>query len=211
MAFIHARQFFHENFGQTKKMHPDQQTEDRISGLFTTAFHRDFFIPFIIKTLNTRKIETRTHFADHFPFEYVVMFIITMTGVVTGIYAYLSDGSVFGGITGLLASAGFAALIIFSIRSRSDRNMRWSRFMISTFMFFMLAGMSSGLFTGMMIWNHWLAKSFLGLVGLSAGYITVIAAGFYMQCLGWTGQILNIILIPVMIGLIIVDIILMII
>ncbi len=187
------------------------QSEDRIPGFLTLAFHRDFFIPFIIRTLNTRKTETRTHFADHFPFEYVVLFIITMAGVITGIYAYLSEGSVFGGITGLLASAGFSALIIFSIRSRSDSRVIWRRFMISTFMFFMLAGMSIGLYAGMLIWNSDLAKLVLGVSGFFAGYIAGIFAGLYMQCLGWTGQIMNIILIPVMIGLIIVDIIIVII
>lgn len=187
------------------------QSEDSIPGFLTLAFHRDFFIPFIIKTLNTRKSETRTHFADHFPFEYVVLFIITMAGVITGIYAYLSEGSVFGGITGLLASAGFSALIIFSIRSRSDSRVIWRRFMISTFMFFMLAGMSIGLYAGMLIWNSDLAKIVLGISGFFAGYIAGIFAGLYMQCLGWTGQIMNIILVPVMIGLIIVDIIIVII
>lgn len=191
-------------------MHSDQ-SEDKTPGFLTIAFHRDFFLPFIIESLNTRKIETRTHFADHFPFEYVVLFIITMTGVITGIYAYLSEGSVFGGITGLLASAGFAALIVFSIRSKSDREILWRRFMITTFMFFMLAGLSVGLYTGMLTWNSYISKLVFGIIGLVSGYFAGIFAGLYMQCLGWTGQLINIIMIPVMIGLCIVDIIVMII
>lgn len=109
----------HEYFGHIPCNLINQKTKSQV--FFTLAFHRDFFLPFIIKALNTRKTETRTHFADYFPFEYVVLFIITMAGVITGIYAYLSEGSVFGGITGLIASAGFAALIVFSIRSKSDR------------------------------------------------------------------------------------------
>jgi len=187
------------------------QSENKIPGFFTLAFHRDFFLPFIIKALNTRKTETRTHFADYFPFEYVVLFIITMAGVITGIYAYLSEGSVFGGITGLIASAGFAALIVFSIRSKSDREILWRRFMITTFMFFMLAGLSIGLYTGMLIWNSYIAKLACGIIGLALGYFAGIVAGLYMQCLGWTGQIINIIMIPIMIGLSIIDIIVMII
>lgn len=187
------------------------QSENKISDFLTLSFHRDFFLPFLINAYNTRKTETRTHFADHFPFEYVVLFIITMTAVITGIYAYLSEGSVFGGITGLLASAGFAALIVFSIRSRSDREILWRRFMVTTFMFFMLAGLSIGLYTGMLIWNSYIAKLIFGVIGLVSGYFAGIFAGLYMQCLGWTGQIINIIMIPVMIGLSIVDIIVMII
>jgi len=192
-------------------MHSDNQSEDRITALFTIAFHRDFFLPFIFRVFNTRKSETRTHFADYFPFEYVVLFIITMAAVVTGIYAYLSEGSIFGGITGLLASAGFAALVVFSVRSKSDREILWHRFMVTTFMFFMLAGLSIGLYTGMTVWNSLVAKFVLGTIGLVSGYLAGIIAGLYMQCLGWTGQIVNIIMIPVMIGLGIVDIIIMII
>lgn len=190
-------------------MQPDLCPKDRPMDLLSISFHRDFFIPFIIDSINTRKKETSTHFADFFPYEYVVLFIITMACVFTGIYAYLSEGSAFGGITGLMASAGFAALIVFSIRSKSDKNILWRRFMISTFIFSMLAGLSLGLYTGMMFRNSLISKFTFGLSGLTAGYFAGIPAGLYMQSLGWTGQILNIIMIPVMIGLSIVDIIIL--
>lgn len=192
-------------------MQTENDSDDRPLDLFSIPFHRDFFLPFIINSINARKSNTSTHFADFFPYEYVVLFMITMTGVVTGIYAYLSEGSVFGGITGLLASAGFAALMVFSIRSRSDREILWKRFMITTFMFFMLAGLSLGLYTGMLVFNSFLSKFIFGIAGMIAGYFVGIPAGLYMQSFGWTGQLINIIMIPVMIGLCIIDIVVLII
>lgn len=181
--------------------------EDKSPNLLSMAFHRDFFLPFIITSLNRRKAGTTTHFADYFPFEYIVLFIIAMAGVMTGISSYLSNGSTVGGIVGLLASAGFAVLITFSVRSRTEKNVTWKRFMITTFMFFMLLGLTIGLFAGMAIWKSFIAKMILGTVGLAAGYLAGIMAGLYMQYLGWIGDLINLLLVPIMIGLIIVDII----
>jgi len=98
-------------------------------------------------------------------------------------------------------------LLINSILSRKDPP-NYENFLIGVFFFFMILGLTAGIFTGSL--HHLLMLGLLaGTVGLIAGYLLGILAGLWFQYLGWVATLLNILAGLAVLGMFVVDIVLL--
>jgi hypothetical protein len=189
----------------------DTQDVEPVPGFFTPAFQQDFFVPLLIRSIRAKESGRRSPFEGHVPLEFPVLLVVSVVAAIIGLPAYRAHGSVIGGIAGLAGVAGFLVLLVNSIGTPPNRTALWTGFMAPTFMVCVLIGITVGLFLGAVVWKTVLAKWALGVVGLLAGYVAGIAAGLGMQWLGWIGRLLQAFAIPLIIGLIALDIVLIVI
>ena len=93
--------------------------------------------------------------------------------------------------------------ITWGIKTRPTYN----AFLRGIFLFFVVLGLSGGVFTGTL--EHSFLKGLLvGAAGVLAGYLLGIIAGLWLQYLGWLADILNMLAFLAVFGMICVDIVL---
>ncbi len=79
----------------------DTQNRTPVPGVFTAAFHRDFLLPLLVRSLGTKEPLGRSGFENHVPLELPVLFVISVVAVVIGLPAWQTHGSVIGGLAAL--------------------------------------------------------------------------------------------------------------
>lgn len=122
-------------------------------------------------------------------FELYVLFGICLALAVIGLPGAITSNSVIGWAVGGIGAAGTLALIINSIIS-CDTPPSYDRFLTAVFFFFVMLGISAGVFAGSL--QHSLALGLLvGSGGLIAGYLLGILAGLCLQLLGWLASMVN--------------------
>ena len=97
--------------------------------------------------------------------------------------------------------------LIQSIASQWRERPSYDGFLIGFFFLFITMGLTAGIYTG--THQHSLTLGLLaGAAGLLSGYLLGIFAGLQFQRLGWLAGLLNLLEVPVIIGLIIYDVLL---
>ncbi len=182
-----------------------------VPGFLTVAFHRDFFLPLLRRSVGGKAPDTRSAFEGHVPLELPILFVVALVAVMAGLPAWHEHGSVVGAIACLAGIAGILLLLVNSIGRPPNREALWAGFMAPTFTVCVFLGLTVGLFVGAIVWKTALAKGAFSAVGLLAGYVAGIGAGLGMQWLGWIGRLLQTFAIPLVIGLVVLDIVLVVI
>ena len=172
-----------------------QFKETRIK-IFSLTFHKTVFLPLLLRKL--KPIKDEEHSNLEIPFEYTILAVSSLFSMVVGLINYQA---IIGLIIGLLGATVFFSLLISSIRSHLQTNQKptWEGFRLSPFLFLILLGITIGLVlsagAGVVI------KIMGASCGLIIGYLLGIPAGLWIQSLGWIRTIIEVALVPVIIGL----------
>ena len=150
------------------------------------AFHAGFFPALLRGRLRPRE-RVGTGFTSIVEFYVSLAFCFIL--VMIGIPKAVSDRSIIGWVVGGIGAAGIVALLIHSICSHKDPP-SFDCFLIGVFFFFVVTGISAGVFFGTL--EHSLPLGLLvGSGGLIAGYLLGILAGLWFQYLGWLASVVN--------------------
>lgn len=176
------------------------------------SFHTKFF-PFLLwQRLRPGKSENRSPLAEHVaegvPMEFTILTVLSIGATFFGAGAALGKNSVIGWIFGILGVGGFIALLINSIRSQEGCRPSFDLLRIPVFFFFIILGITIGIYIGKLEHSCWLGILF-GLTGLLAGYIVGILAGLWIQYLGWMAKIFDLLAGLAIIGVVILDLVLL--
>jgi len=172
---------------------------------FSFEFHVRFF-PSLLRSRLRPKERAGTGFPSSL--EPTVALAVCFILVMIGLPSAIDNKSLFGWVLTGLGLIGFAALFIQSISSHWGEKPSYDDFLIGIFFFFIILGLTAGIFVGTM--NHSFFLGLLvGLSGLLAGYVFGIFAGLWFQYLGWMAVILNLIAGLAVIGMFIVDMVLL--
>ena len=140
------------------------------------------------------------------PFEYTILSGAAMIFMAVGFFNYQTMWGLFAGIAG---GCVFFAMIVMSIRNRKEtgHSLAWNGFRVCPFLFMLLFGITIGLVTTEGILGTGIGMKVCGsVIGLIIGYLTGIYAGFWLQLLGWIRPIIEVVLVPIMIGLAVVSV-----
>jgi hypothetical protein len=114
-------------------------------------------------------------------------------------------GSVIGWVFGGLGAVGFLALCLGSLRAGMQHRPTWERFQPGVFFFFVVLGPTVGLFLGWLY--HSRGLSLLASVGgVLLGYGAGVAAGLWIQCLGWIAPLFDVAALAAIVGMLVVDV-----
>lgn len=167
-------------------------------------FHTRFF-PSLLRGRLPRGTREVTGFSS--TVERYVLFVVCCVLVALGMPSAISRNSVIGWATGGIGAAGTLALIINSIIS-CNTPPSYDRFLTAVFFFFVMLGISAGVFAGSL--QHSLALGLLvGSGGLIAGYLLGILAGLWLQRFGWLASMVNGLAGLAVLGMFVVDLVLL--
>jgi hypothetical protein len=153
-------------------------------------FHTRFFPLLLMSRLRREKNGAEaTSFNNNLVLTLMLLLCVFFTSA--GIPMIAGPHPFFGWALSALGIAGILFVVISSIAAQWGTRPTYSNFLAWIFLFFLLLGFTTGLFTALE--NHsgiWLvlAASFLGLI---AGYGVGLFAGFWAQSLGWISSLLN--------------------
>ena len=172
--------------------------------LFSFSFHTSVFLPLLFRTISFQEnqLAPPIHTA---PYEYTILTIMAMGCMVIG---FANVQALMGLIAGLLGGCTFLIMLVSSFLSqkRTGYQPTWDSFRLTPFLFLMLAGMTIGLVVTQSFSEAGVGVKVFGAgLGLLLGYLMGVWAGFWFQALGWIHPIIEIALIPLMIGLMIVS------
>jgi hypothetical protein len=136
--------------------------------------------------------------------EFTILVLISKVAAIAGLGAGIYRGSIVGWGVGILGLAAFAFFLVGSIRSQMGTRPSFDSFGIGIFFFFVLLGITVGLFEGALHHSKPLA-GWGGLAGFVAGYGTGILAGLGIQYLGWIGGLFSHLAVAGTVGLIVLD------
>lgn len=173
--------------------------------LFSPTFHKSFFLPLLLRKLKPSK-KTRTLAAAGTPIEYTILPGGALACMVIGLMHYQAMS---GRIIGILGACGFLIMLLSSVRShlKSRQKTTWEDFRPFPLLFLVLTGVTTSLcYTGGIVGAGIGMKITGAAAGLLIGYLVGIPAGFWFQSLGWITTILEILLVPLMMGLFVVSI-----
>jgi hypothetical protein len=121
----------------------------------------------------------------------------------------LSHGSIAGWIASCLGATGVLALVVNSIKSRQGEPPSWDDFLVGIFFFFVILGITVGIFTCTLEHLHFFSGLLTAAAGLIAGYVLGICVGFWLQYIGWLATVLNQIAVPAFVGMLVLDLVLL--
>jgi hypothetical protein len=171
---------------------------------FSLSFHTHFFPSLLWRRLRPKGEGYQSPFANHVPMEFMILIFISIAAGVAGLTAGLGRGSIIGWGFGVLGGAGFLALLVSSICSQIGSRSSFDSFSLNIFFFFVVLGITIGLFEGSLHHSRWLGL-LGGLIGLSVGYGAGIFAGLGIQYLGWIGGLFSHLAVAGIVGLIVLD------
>lgn len=167
----------------------------------SVEFHARFF-PALLRSSAFPRERGGTGFSSIM--ELPVMLALSIVLVVIGIPSALSRNSIIGWTLAGTGMVGMAALFIHSIMSARDGKPSYENFLSGIFFFFVVLGVSAGIFIGKL--QHSLAFGIsVSAAGLIAGYLIGIAAGLWLQYLGWIASFISIFSGIAILGIVIVD------
>ncbi len=171
---------------------------------FSLSFHTRFFPSLLWRRLRPRKEEYQSPFSNHIPLELTILVVVSKVAAIAGLGAGISRGSVVGWGVGILGLTAFAFFLVDSIRSQMGIRPSFDSFSFGIFFFFVVLGITVGLFEGTLLHSKSLA-GWGGLAGFVAGYGAGIFAGLGIQYLGWIGGLFNHLSVAGIVGLIVLD------
>lgn len=169
---------------------------------FSSEFHTHFFPAILWSRLRSKK-SGGTAFV---PFEWYIVIAFCLVLVALGIPYAIEHHSIIAWLAGSVGVAGILVITVSSIRSR-QASPTYDEFLCGVFFFLVMLGLTAGIFAGAL--EHSFVLGFAGsVVGLLLGYMLGIFAGLWFQYLGVLALLLNVLSIPAIIGLIVVDLVL---
>ena len=153
---------------------------------WSLEFHTRFF-PALLRGRLTPREREGSGFTSSL--EKYFLFALCLIFVIIGIPGAVLHHSVIGWIAGGIGAAGIAWLTVNSIFSGNIQP-DYENFLTGIFFFFVLMGLTAGIFTGSLNHSLWLGLV-VGAAGVIAGYFTGIAAGLWFQYMGWMASLLN--------------------
>jgi len=164
-------------------------TEEITPKFISLKFHTRFFPGLLRERLRPREKKGTTFVSSGF-MEGMIGLAVSMLLVALGVPSVVARGSIFGWIMTILGVGGIIALVASSVYFQWGNRPSYENFQIGIFFFFMVLGLSSGIYAGFD--KHSLLLGITaGTAGLIAGYGTGIFAGLWMQYLGWTVSVVN--------------------
>ena len=178
--------------------------DDATPSIFSLSFHTRFFPSLLWRRLRPRKEEYQSPFSNHIPLELTILVLVSQVAAIAGLGAGISRGSVVGWGVGILGLAVFTIFLVDSIRSQMGIRPTFDSFSFGIFFFFVVLGITVGLFEGTLHHSRSLA-GWGGLAGFAAGYGAGILAGRGIQYLGWIGGLFSHLAVAGIVGLIVLD------
>jgi len=181
------------------------QSEKPDIKLFSPAFHLSVFLPFLFRTITFQENQPAQRIRG-VPYETMILTTMAMGCMVIG---FVNNQALVGFMAGLLGGCTFLLVLVSSLLSQRRKGYEptWASFRTTPFLFVMLAGMTIGLVVTQGFSEAGVGvKAFGAGLGLLLGYPLGVWAGFWFQALGWIHTIIEIALIPIMIGLMIVSV-----
>jgi hypothetical protein len=172
----------------------------------SVEFHTRFFPAFLWGRLRHKQ---RTGSGFNSSFELYLVLTICVVLVAIGVPAALSHRSIAGWIIGAIGAAGFLAMLIISILSRRGAPPSYDGFLVGFFFFFVVFGLSAGIFIGALVHYPLFQGLLVGAAGLLAGYLMGILAGLALQYIGWLAAVLDPLAGLVVFGMLVVDLVLL--
>ncbi|MRR54150.1 MAG: hypothetical protein EG824_03375 [Deltaproteobacteria bacterium] len=170
---------------------------------FSSEFHTRVF-PALLWNRLRRKESGGTTFV---PFEWYIVIAFCLVLAAIGIPYAINHHSIIAWVAGGIGVAGILVLTISSICSRQG-SPSYEEFLWGVFFFLVMLGLTAGIFAGTL--EHSFVLGLAGSVaGLLLGYVLGIFAGLWFQYLGLLALLLNVLAIPALIGLIVVDLVLL--
>ena len=169
-------------------------------------YHTRFFPAFLWSRLRPKK---RTGSGFNSSFEVYIVLMVCIVLVAVGVPPALSRGSIAGWITTGIGAAGVLAMLVNSISSRRGEPPSQSDFLVGFFFFFVVAGLTAGIFIGTLEHYPLLPGLLTGAAGLVAGYLLGMLAGFGMQYMGWLAAILDPLAGLAVLGMLVLDMVLL--
>jgi len=151
----------------------------------------DFHVRYFPELLRTRlRMNERPGTGFTSTLEQHIAFAICIILLGFGVPVAASSGSLIGWIAGGIGAIGATALVIHSVLSHKGVQVSYDGFLTGVFFFFVILGISSGIFIGTL--KHSLVLGLLaGFTGLLSGYLLGIMVGLFLQHLGWVSSIIS--------------------
>jgi hypothetical protein len=172
----------------------------------SVEFHTRFFPAFLWGRLRHKQ---RAGSGFNSFLELYLVLTICVVLVAIGVPAALSHRPITGWIMSGTGAAGILALLVYSILSRRGEPPSYDGFLIGFFFFFVVFGLSAGIFIGALEHYPLFQCLLTGGAGLLAGYVMGILAGFGLQYIGWMAAILDPLAGLMVFGMLIVDLVLL--
>ena len=138
----------------------------------------------------------------------VIGLVLCIMLVVTGCLYAASHKTIIGWVLAGVGAAGILALLAFTVYSHRKEPPTYESFLAASFFFFVILGVTVGIFVGALEHSRWL-ELLGGCAGLLAGYILGLFAGVWFQYLGWLAAVLNMFAVPAIIGVLMVGLVLL--
>lgn len=178
------------------------QVKNMEQKFFSSEFHTRFFPALLWRRLRHKESDGTTFV----PFEWYIVITFCLVLAAIGIPYAIDHHSVIAWVAGGIGVAGVLVLTISSICSR-QRPPSYEEFLCGIFFFLVMLGLTAGIFAGAL--EHSFVLGLAGSVaGLLLGYVFGIFAGLWFQYLGLLALLLNLLAIPAIIGLLVVDLVL---
>lgn len=181
----------------------------------TVAFHTSFFPSLLMNRIRGHlkpKEERGTKFVAYGLMEIMILLAVSLILIAMGLPAAVSRGSILGWTASGLGMAGIFGLFIFSVCQRIGERepASYDQFLIGIFFFFVVLGLTSGIFFGRLEHHSSGLRLLEGVGGLIAGYVIGVLAGLWLQYLGFMSKFLDGLALPAIVGMIVVNLVLLI-
>ena len=151
--------------------------------VLSPAFHLHFF-PRLLWSLRPRLgPPTPGPFAGHALAEHTFLPVLAILVLVTGTNLAGGDHPAIGWALSAAGGAGLAALVVHAVWTRPRQVLTWQGFAVTVFALALATGMAAGLILALRLPAVEVLS--LTLAGLLVGYVTGLAAGFWVQALGY--------------------------
>jgi hypothetical protein len=174
--------------------------------LWSLDFHARYFPAFLWRRFRSKE---RRGSGFNSPFELYIVLAVCIILAAMGAPSALSHGSIAGWAAFGIGAAGLLAMIIHSVASSWGRRPSYDDFLAGCFFFFVILGLTAGIFTSSFNHHSFFPGLLLCLAGLIIGYALGILAGLGLQYLGWLAVALNGLAYPAIIGMVVLDLVLL--
>lgn len=174
--------------------------------LLSIEFHTRFFPVFLWRRFRSPE---RKGSGFNSLLELHIVLAVCIVLMALGAPSALSRGSIAGWAACGIGAAGLLAMIIHAVASHGGQRPSYEDFLAGCFLFFIILGLTAGIFTSSLNHYSFFASLLLCLAGLIIGYIIGLAAGFGLQYLGWLAVVLNGLAYLAIIGMVVVDLVLL--
>ena len=175
---------------------------------FSLAFHTRYFPSVLWHRMRPKPQDEPSPFAHHLPVELIVALTGCAVLIAIGLPRVMTRGSPVGWLLCGLGLLGVLALLVHSVRAQMGSQPSFEAFRPIIFFFCVALGILLGVFAGGTVLHGRGSGVLGGFLGLLVGYALGIAAGLWIQRLGWIGLLVDLAAGCAMIGMLVVGLVL---